>query len=350
MRKIKVFLYAHINHIGAFNLSALHLSQHLDKNKFEVYTLTLGNGNLEKTRLDGVKTFNCFYPAKLSNYLGVLWGVLNADVVFVMRGNHYRFVRTCIKVFKKKSFKRQGNKIDDFVLGAISSAVGGEKNIAESYNYCNEVFSPNKLIGEYNFHRWGIKFNSQTFLPPFINTFGFTERKKKCKEVRNIVFIGNDMIRKNIELYVSLSKRMPELNFYVVGNAPKNNYFDQSPPNLHWVGSKKPDELNMFLDEIDLHCFTSRSEGFGKVTIEVAAKGIPSILFADYGAAEWLDNGKEGIIVQTEEEYIQALKELIQEPEKFRLLQNGLSALVERFSMENQIKLYEKVIQDLHAS
>jgi glycosyltransferase involved in cell wall biosynthesis len=349
-KKQRIFLYAHINHIGAFNLSALHLAQHLDKRRFEIFTLTLARGDLDFKGLVGVNTFKCFYPAKISNYLGILWGVFNADVVFVMRGNNYRFVRLCTKVLNKKSFKRQGNKIDNSVLGAISSAVGGEKNIAESYNFCNEVFSPNKLIGEYNLNRWGVKFNSRTFLPPFINTSGFTKKRKISKEVRSVVFIGNDMLRKNIEFYCHLAYSFPELNFNVIGKAPNKEYFSDVVNNLMYRGAMSPLELNEFLEQVDLHCFTSRSEGFGKVTIEVAAKGIPSILFADYGAEEWLANGLEGIVVQTDEDYIQALEALIQEPEKFKLLQNGLNTLVERFSMKNQIEQYEKVIEDLYAS
>lgn len=348
--KIKVFLFAYVNHIGAFNLSALHLAEHLDKNKFEIYALKLGRGSLANKSLRNVKTFTCFYPAKISNYLGILWGIINSDVVFIMRGNHHRFVRWCIRFLNKKSFKRQGNKIDDSVLGSISSTVGGKSAIAASYNFCNKVYAPTFSIGRYNQERWGIKFDEQRCLPPFVNTSGFHWSARDRRSVKNVVFIGNDMIRKNIYTYLALAENLPNLTFYVVGNPPQPDFFDEATKNLIPVGSKTPEELNLFLDDMDLHCFTSRSEGFGKVTIEVAAKGIPSVLFDDYGAKEWLINGVEGQIVRTDQEYHQKVVELVENPKHYKTLVEGLPNLLRRFSMEAQLQQYEQVIREVYAS
>jgi glycosyltransferase involved in cell wall biosynthesis len=348
--KIKVFLYAHVNHIGAFNLSALHLAQHLSKEKFEIYTLSLSNGSLTTPECKGVKIFRCFYPAKVSNYLGIVWGIYNSDVVFVLRGNHFRFVRFCLFLFKKKSFKRQGNKIDDEILGSISSTVGGRQNIADSYNFCTRVFSPTESIGRYNFDRWGIKYDKTTFLPPFINTSGFSLTSRERNLVKNIVFVGNDMIRKNISFFIKLSLSFHEIMFHVVGKEPSTGYFEGAPDNLIYHGPKPPDELNDFLDDMDLHCLTSRSEGFGKVTIELAAKGIPSVLFDDYAAYEWLENGKEGVIAKTDCEYEDMVRKIINDVEYYHKLQRGCKSLAERFSMKNQLKKYENIISELYAS
>ena len=349
-KKIKVFLFAYLNHTGAFNLSTRFLSEYLDKEKFKIYTLSLSKGNLSIPNYRGVNVFKCFYPAKISNYIGIFWGVLNSDVVFVLRGNHFKFMRFCLRLFKRRSFKRQGNKIDDEILGSISSAVGGRKNIADSYNFCTKVFSPTESIGKYNSERWGVKYDETTFLPPFINTTGFTPTFRERNLVRNIVFVGNDMIRKNISFFLTLSHIFREIKFHVVGIEPSNGFFEAAPDNLIYHGPKSPEELNTFLDEMDLHCFTSRSEGFGKVTIELAAKGIPSVLFDDYAAYEWLENGKEGVVVSTDSEYEEEIGKLIGDVEYFQRLQRGCKDLAERFSVRNQLARYEAVINELYAS
>ena len=40
MKKIKVFLGAYINYTNAQNLNCRSIAEHLDKERFEVYTLT----------------------------------------------------------------------------------------------------------------------------------------------------------------------------------------------------------------------------------------------------------------------------------------------------------------------
>lgn len=349
-KKIKVFLFAYINQVGAFNLSARYLAETLDKDKFKIYILSLSKGNLSIPNYKEVKIFECFYPAKISNLIGIFWGVLNSDVVFVLRGNHYKFVHFCLKVFKRKSFKRQGNKIDNEILGSIATTVGGKENIADSYNFCTKVYSPTESIGKYNFDRWGIKYDKSTFLPPFINTSGFTQTPRKRHSVKNIVFVGNDMVRKNISFYLELSHTFHEINFHIVGQQPSLGYFEGAPENLIYHGPKSPEELNNFLDDMDLHCLTSRSEGFGKVTIELAAKGIPSILFDDYSAYEWLENGKEGVVVRTDAEYKEEIRKIIGDVEYYQKLQSGCKLLAERFSMQNQLMKYENIISRLYAS
>jgi glycosyltransferase involved in cell wall biosynthesis len=344
-RKIKVFLYAHINQIGAFNLSARYLAEHLGKEDFDIYTLALSKGTLGIPKYKGVKVFNCFYPAKISNFMGIIWGVYYADVVFVMRGNHYK-----LKISGKKSFKRQGNKIDDSVISSIASAVGGESNIPSSFNFCDKVYAPSLIIGNYNAERWDIKYETDYTLPPFINVAGFLPSKRQRRKVKNVVFIGNDMIRKNIEFFLELALKNPLLSFNVIGKSPYESFFEEAPKNLNYIGVKNPEELNSFLDDMDLHCFTSRSEGFGKVTIELAEKGIPSILFDDYGAKEWLKSEKEGWIVSSENEYLDALSHLVSNPSKYQELIEGLPSLLERFSMKNQLRQYEEVIQYVYAS
>ena len=81
MKKTKLFLGAYINFTNAQNLNCLALAKHLDKEKFDVYTLELYSGNLENKSIDGVKVFRCFYPHRISMYIGAFCKTPKTSVI-----------------------------------------------------------------------------------------------------------------------------------------------------------------------------------------------------------------------------------------------------------------------------
>jgi len=350
MPRLKIFLYAHINHIGAFNLIAKAIASNIDTTKFQLYVLSLSKGALEVPKLEGVKVFNCRYPAKIFNLIGIVWGVFNADVVYALRSNHHKFLKRIIKVFNRPSLKSQGNLIDEHVIGSIMAAVGGLSNLTDSYNYHTKVYTSSHYVGEANFRNWGIKYEKDLILPPLIDMSNFNRTKRTRSSIEKVIFIGSDMIRKNIIEYLELSKNFPSISFIVAGKEPEANYFNDwiknnRSENLEYHGELKPSELSDLLDTIDLQIFTSKSEGFGSVTIEAASKGIPTILYDSYGASEWLKNGKEGIIVSTKDEYKKALRELIENNERYTSLVKGCFELADRFDVKRRVLDYEKAFE-----
>ena len=54
--KTKVFLAGYINYANAQNINCRALASYLDKNRFEVFTMTLSEKN---EVLQGVNSFNC---------------------------------------------------------------------------------------------------------------------------------------------------------------------------------------------------------------------------------------------------------------------------------------------------
>ena len=188
------------------------------------------------------------------------------------------------------------------------------------------------------------------FLPPLISTETFSRTHRTREKIEQVVFVGNDMIRKDIGEYLAYAKMFPSLIFHVVGRSPNSEYFElwlkENPiENLKIHGELVPKDLNELLDKVDLHLFTSKSEGFGKVTIELAKKGIPTILYSTYGANEWLQNGKEGIIVNSTEEFKHAFEILINDQVHYAELERGCLELAKRFDVNKRILDYEKAIE-----
>ncbi len=102
LMKKKIFLGAYINSTNAQNLNCYALAIHLDKEKFDVYTLCLYSGNLIIPPIKGVSTFCGFYPHRLSKYIAYFWGIINCDIAYLPKGELVSWCKFLLKLFKKK--------------------------------------------------------------------------------------------------------------------------------------------------------------------------------------------------------------------------------------------------------
>ena len=93
--------------------------------------------------------------------------------------------------------------------------------------------------------------------------------------------------------------------------------------------------------------FPSRLEGFPKVVLECAAAGVPSILYNDYGADEWIISGKNGFVVKDMDEAENTIKYLIENPTSLSELSQGATELGKSYDWNIVIKEWETVIDDL---
>jgi glycosyltransferase involved in cell wall biosynthesis len=352
MKKVKVFLGAYINSTNAQNLSCLTLAEHLNKDRFEVYTLEIYNGNLERASIPGVKTFYCFYPFKISGYLGFLWGIMNCDVAFLPRGNMYKFNNFLLRFFKKKSFKTIENILDETVLPSIISVYGSMNNVIDGYSYCDKLYSITYFMKTFNNESFGLC-SENRILYLATDTKKFFNPQKEVKGLTNIVFIGNDMLRKGIFDYLELAKMFPSINFNIVGSGQgkvnvKEEILRRSLKNTNYYSMLNHDELINLLSTCDLHILPSRSEGFPKVILETAAAGVPSFLYGDYGADEWIESWNNGVVVSSLDEMANGIEYLHNNPDILKKMSQGALELSKKFDIRAIVKDYEEVIQELN--
>ena len=91
----------------------------------------------------------------------------------------------------------------------------------------------------------------------------------------------------------------------------------------------------------------SRSEGFPKVILEAAASGIPSIVYSDYGASEWIDHGKNGFIVNEFNEVVDLVNKLLIKNHLLQSCSKEIVYLANEFSWKNKIKVWEEEINNI---
>lgn len=353
MTKIKVFLGAYINSTNAQNLYCLDLAKFLNKEKFSIYTLEVYSGNLDsqQEKIPGVKIFTCFKPFRISKYLGFLWGILHCDVVYLPKHELWKFNRFLLKLLNKTSFSTADGILDTENIKSAIEVLGSKKQVMECYSFTDKKFPLTKFIGEYNWENHQLPSENTVLFLGCENTL-FSNDFPRNGNLKKIAFIGRLKKRKGIYDFLEIARKFPELEFLLFGDGEEeeaikifckeNNIF-----NCRLMGVVNHLELSKQLVNIDLHIFPSRSEGFGKVTIETAAAGVPSILYSDYGVGEWVSHGKNGWVVDTLAEMIDVVKTLKQHPEQLKLVANNAKELAKSFDWSVRVMAWEKVILSL---
>ncbi|WP_353661123.1 glycosyltransferase family 4 protein [Hydrogenimonas sp. SS33] len=352
MKKIKIFLGAYINSINAQNLNCRSLTEHLDKKRFEIYTLTLFSGELDTPHIEGVKYFNCFRPHKISKYIGYLWGIINCDIAYLPKGEICRWNKFWVKLLRKKSFKTvEGIYGDDMMKQFSDSGIDYGKFLESKEGY-DKVYSITDFLRKYNYRRHGME-SEKRILYLGTDTECFLNEQEKTGKLENIIFIGRLKERKGVFDFLHIAETFPQLNFFMAGEGEDRDRIEKlirerGMNNVTLLGSLTHEKLADILKTMDLHLFPSRSEGFPKVTLETAAAGVPSLVYSDYGAEEWITDHENGFVVDTLDEMENTVRELADNPELLKKTSKNAVELAKRFDWKVVIKDWENVIEELY--
>jgi glycosyltransferase involved in cell wall biosynthesis len=171
------------------------------------------------------------------------------------------------------------------------------------------------------------------------------------KGALRVMFAGSFQERKHPELVLEAAHRWPNVEFILMGDGPlrpllANRISTEKLSNVSLISTKEYTEYAKLLVTADVFLFPSRVEGLGKVLLESAASGIPSLVFNDYRAAAVLD-GVTGYQVTTFGEMLERLDRLI-ENEELRL-RMGAAAVqhVKQFDWDLITKQWERVFEEV---
>ena len=360
MKKKKIFLGAYINYLNAQNINCTSIATHLDKSKYDVKTLSISESKLiELQNVQIIKVRN----TKLSIFYAFLSGLIWADVVYLPK--HQTTPRILLRINKiigTKLFTTiEGNMCNTYKRSMIDS-FNGVKNMQNYFSLIPNIYGITKYIIQNA--RCGVKLNNH---PLYLGVEKDSFLPEKKKSLKNIVFIGSLIRRKNIEEFFRLAKIFPNLNFHVIGNKKylqiskkrKKNLKDQWEnksdknkeleflDNIILHGKINREDLPEKLKEVDLLFLPSRSEGFPKVILEAAASAIPSIIYHDYGASEWMTTNENGFVINSFNDVIDKINQIINNPNLLQKNSEGALNLSEKFDWKKIIKDWEEVIDNL---
>lgn len=347
-KRIKVFLGGYVNFLNAQNINCRALSEHLDKEKFEVWTMLHWHQNAKDfRRVPGVHYLNSRRPMRLFGWIPYFLGIVRCDVAFLPKGEYIYLCKWVGRIFNCKIF----STIEGLISGTNLEKVLRTKYGLDAY----KVFLPNvyaithaiskQVAQDLDIH------THEKVLYLGVEAANFTNQHPQEKQcLHNIVFIGNSIQYKGIEDVLSMAELFPRLKFHCVGgNQMRRGLLDvyvkeHRLNNVTYHGQLDHTQLSSLLAEMDLMYFPSRSEGFPKVMLETACAGVPTLCYGDYGADEWITTGKDGYVVYTFEEAKDVIQKLIDQPKHLQELSLNAIELGKRFDWKVLVKDWEEEI------
>ena len=347
-QRIKIFLGGYVNFLNAQNINCRSLSEHLDKNKYEVWTMLFWFQNAQDfKRVADVHYLKSRRPVRFIGWLPYLIGLIRCDVAYLPKGEYVRFCHFVARMSGCKVFT---------TLEGVMSGTNLEKILALRGNLdCYRLFEPNlygitKYITEQANRDHGLQFKDKVLYLGVESDRFAAKESKRLGTLSRIVFIGNNTKLKGLEEVLRMAELYPDLEFHCVGgNITKEGTLEEfvsqhDLKNVIYHGPLDHKQLAELLPFMDLMYFPSRSEGFPKVMLETACAGVPTLCYGDYGADEWITTGKDGFVVNTFDEAKAVIQKLVDNPNMLHELSKNAIELGKRFDWKVLVKDWEEEI------
>lgn len=121
-----------------------------------------------------------------------------------------------------------------------------------------------------------------------------------------VIHVGRLAPEKNLPLVVrafrALRRSVPEARLVFVGDGPLRESLAREVPEAVFAGMRTGVDLAVHYASADLFLFPSLTETFGNVTLEALASGLCAVCFRYAAAAEFIQNGRNGLLVTCADE------------------------------------------------
>lgn len=182
--------------------------------------------------------------------------------------------------------------------------------------------------------------------------------RKVCELKPNfrLGIVGNIDISKQQDLGIKymadIVKKYPQATLHIVGdkNCPYKNYLHKLVKELHLENSVIFEgfvkDIDMIYNKFDILLMCSRSEGFGRVTIEAILRKIPVIGLDRGGTSELIEEGVTGFKFKNSNEVINAITKLITDKKLLLdIVTNAHNVAIDKYSEQRYVHdVYDFVI------
>jgi glycosyltransferase involved in cell wall biosynthesis len=149
-------------------------------------------------------------------------------------------------------------------------------------------------------------------------------------------------IRATLEAYSRLRRDVLELQLWIAGKEEQPGMVAQlldayaltADPNITYFGYVSEDEKYRLMAEAWLLIHPSKREGWGLTVIEAAAFGTPTVAFDVAGLRDSIQNGVTGILAKDQARLVDAVRDIIADPEKRHQLGENCKSWSQRFDWD----------------
>src|SRR5580698_2731112 len=192
-------------------------------------------------------------------------------------------------------------------------------------------------------------------IPTGVDTNFFTPAQEGPRATRvRVLFVGALRPFKGAQLLVRAAGLYPAVDFVIVGEGfmaaeLESKSKEKKLNNITFLRGLKPPALRDEYRRADIFLFPSRWEGSPKVILEAAACGLPVIARGDY-QPETVVNGETGLLGASNDELLDALKNLVANQELRRKMGAAGRAHSMRFDWDIIARQWEEVFLRLAQS
>lgn len=142
-----------------------------------------------------------------------------------------------------------------------------------------------------------------------------------------ILTVGNFISVKNHEMLIrafrDISSNFPDIKLQIIGKGELKNFYKKICKELgllekiEIIDQANHAEVAAYMKNADIYVQTSNSETFGMTIVEAMACGLPVIATRTQGPSSYIDNGKNGLLIDKNnvKDLVDKLKNLINNPQ-----------------------------------
>ncbi len=238
-----------------------------------------------------------------------------------------------------------------------------EELAAAFCNRCNVITAPSNPIKE-ELESYGV------YRPIHVLPFGVDQelfRKPPVWNPRESLEIGKDAhlylyagrlaVEKNLAFLLRAYKRIhtedPNSVLVIAGDGPRRRALEEIAEQedikaaVRFAGFLDHPRLVDLYKQADIFLFSSKTETEGLVLVEAMAGGTPPIAIGELGVLDVVEDGISGILVPEDEEvFAKATLSLINDPTRYRELQEGALKRAEELSVQNATRKLLRIFEE----
>lgn len=222
------------------------------------------------------------------------------------------------------------------------------RRIEAVYKMARHIIAISPFLARLGVERYGAKVS---MLPLGVDTLLFKRTSHMRRRRPRVIGVGNVRSHKRPDLFVDFAKQYPQADFVWFGEGnlrgPLCEEINRSGLlNLKFPGAVPTVRLAHEFSSSDIFILPSLGEGVPKVTQEAAATGLAQIVFGFYETPSVI-NGRNGLVVWSDEEMAIALGKLIDNPDLVEEMGRQGAAMAASWSWDHVAPQWERRIIDV---